>query len=126
MSSVRDLMPCLAITERNRTETVNDPFSWAALAAIRSVVTPNLFFRTVNNHTYPLLADKTIIKDFKILFKPLILRCLQHLATGAGFIPVLPTADKIQSKYHAAARTGINPIPTEDACNTLIINALPT
>ena len=27
---------------------------------------------------------------------------------GTGFIPVLPTADKIQSKYPAAARVGIN------------------
>ncbi len=41
-----------------------------------------------------------------------MLRLLQHSATvGAGFIPVLPTADKIQSKYNAAARTGINPAP---------------
>ena len=33
-----------------------------------------------------------------------------------GFIPVLPTADKIQSKYPAAARVGINPTPTEAKC----------
>ena len=47
-------------------------------------------------------------------------------AARVGIIPVLPTADKIQSKYHAAARAGINPAPTTDACNTLIINVLPT
>ena len=89
--------------------------------AVRSVVGPNLFFRTVTNHTYPHLANKTTIKDFKILFKLLTLRHLQHLtAVEAGFIPVLPTADKIQNKYHAAARTGINPAPTADECNTLI------
>ena len=34
----------------------------------------------------------------------------------AGFIPVLPTADKIQSKCPAAARVGINPTPTLDVC----------
>ena len=56
---------------------------------------------------------------------PLILRHLQHAsAVGAGFIPVLLTAVKIQNRYHAAARTGINPAPTVDACNTLDINAL--
>ena len=30
----------------------------------------------------------------------------------AGVIPVLPTAYKIQSKYPAAARVGINPTST--------------
>ena len=44
---------------------------------------------------------------------------------AAGFIPVLPTADKIQSKYHAAARVGINPTPTLDVCcRCLIISGL--
>ena len=57
----------------------------------------------------------------------MILSHLQHsAAVGAGFIPVLPTADKIQSKYHAAARTGINPARAADECNALIINVLPT
>ena len=37
-------------------------------------------------------------------------------AARVGFIPVLPTADKIQSKYPAAARVGINPTPTLDVC----------
>ena len=33
---------------------------------------------------------------------------------GMGFIPVLPTTDKIQSKCLTAARVGINPTPTGD------------
>ena len=32
-------------------------------------------------------------------------------AARVGFIPILPTADKIQSKCPAAARVGINPTP---------------
>ena len=40
--------------------------------------------------------------------KPLILRHLQHSATvGAGFIPVLPTADEMQNIYYTAARKNI-------------------
>ena len=43
----------------------------------------------------------------------LIKRALQHLAAeGTGLIPVLPTADKIQSKCPVATRVGINPTPT--------------
>ena len=62
-----------------------------------------------------------------ILFKPLILRYLHHSsAVGAGLIPVLPTVDKIQNKYNAAARMGINPTTTVDVCNTLISNVLTT
>ena len=66
-----------------------------------------------------------------------MIRSLQHsAAVVAGFIPALTATDKIQSncpaaatdkipsKYHAAARTGINPAPTVDVCNTLIINVL--
>ena len=37
-------------------------------------------------------------------------------AARVGIIPVLPTADKKQSKYTAAARVGINPTPTLDVC----------
>ena len=57
---------------------------------------------------------------------------LQHSAAeGMGFIPVLLTADKIQSKYPAVARVGINPTPTLDVCcyhfdNPLIAKALHT
>ena len=51
---------------------------------------------------------------------------LQHsAAVGAGFIPALPTADKIHGKYPAAARVGINPTPTLDVCcKRFIINVL--
>ena len=47
---------------------------------------------------------------------PLIAKVLHVSTVGAGFIPALPTADKIQSKYLAAARVVINPTPTE-CCN---------
>ena len=48
----------------------------------------------------------------------LIVNVLHTSAVGAGFIPALPTADKIQSKYPTAARVGINPTPTvTDCCN---------
>ena len=50
------------------------------------------------------------------LDNPLIAKVLHSAAVGMGFIPVLPTADKIQSKYPAAARVGISPTPTE-RCN---------
>ena len=39
---------------------------------------------------------------------PLITKVLHTSSVGAGFIPALPTADKIQSKYPAAARVVIN------------------
>ena len=46
--------------------------------------------------------------------------CVLHCSTlprvGAGFIPALPTTDKIQSKCTVAARVGINPTPTVDVC----------
>ena len=55
----------------------------------------------------------------------LIAKVLHTSAVGAGFIPALPTADKIQSKYPAAARVGINPTPTLDVCcRCLIISGL--
>ena len=47
---------------------------------------------------------------------PLITKVLHTSAVGTGFIPVLPTTDKIQSKYHAAARAGINHAPTVAEC----------
>ena len=46
----------------------------------------------------------------------LIINVLHLSAVGAGFIPVLPTAGKIQKKYNAAGRTGINPAPTAVEC----------
>ena len=52
---------------------------------------------------------------------------LQHsAAVGAGFIPVLLRADKIQSKYPAVARVGINPTPTLDVCCNHFDNPLIT
>ena len=74
---------------------------------------------------------------------PLIAKVLHASTVGAGFIPALPTADKIQSKYSAAARTGIqskypaaaregiNPSPTVTECcyhfdNPLIAKVLHT
>ena len=39
----------------------------------------------------------------------LIAKALHASAVGTGFIPVLPTADKIKSKYPAAAREGMKP-----------------
>ena len=55
----------------------------------------------------------------------LIANVLHASAVGMGFIPVLPAADKIPNKYNAAARTGINPAPTVDACcKYLIISGL--
>ena len=53
---------------------------------------------------------------------PLIAKVLHTSAVGTGFIPVLPTADKIQSKYPAAARMGINPTPCMYAANVLFLN----
>ena len=68
------------------------------------------------------------------LDNPLIAKVLHKSAVGTGFIPVLPTAnkiqskcqalpasDKIQSKCHAAARVGITPAAAE-CCNILIIS----
>ena len=50
---------------------------------------------------------------------------LHSAAVWKGFIPVLLTADKIQSKYPAAARVGINPSPTvEVCCKCFIISGL--
>ena len=59
------------------------------------------------------------------LDNPLIAKVLHASAVGVGFIPVLPTADKIQSKYPAAGRTGINPVPTAaECCKCFIISVL--
>ena len=42
------------------------------------------------------------------------------------FIPVLLTADKIQSKYPAAAREGMKPSPTVTECCYRVDNSLIT
>ena len=51
-------------------------------------------------------------------------KVLHASAVGTGFIPVLPTADKIQNKCPAAARVGINPTPTEAKCCNHLDNPL--
>ena len=48
---------------------------------------------------------------------PLIAKVLHTSAVGMGFIPVLPTADKIKSKCPAAAMMGINPSPAVGKCD---------
>ena len=70
------------------------------------------------NHT-PTLAECCNHFD-----NPLIAKVLHTSAVGMGFIPVLPTADKIQSKCPAAARVGINPTPTLAVCCNHLDNLL--
>ena len=65
------------------------------------------------------------------LDNPLIAKALHTSAVWTGFIPVLPTADKIKSKCTAAAMVGINPSTTiTECCNhfdsPLITKALHT
>ena len=55
----------------------------------------------------------TVTECYNLFDNPLITKVLHTSAVGTGFIPVLLTADKIQSKYPAAARVGINPTPTD-------------
>ena len=43
---------------------------------------------------------------------------------AAGFIPVLPTEDKIQSKCPAASRVGINPTPTWMYAANVLLSAV--
>ena len=57
---------------------------------------------------------------------PLIAKVLHASTVGAGFIPALPTTDKILSKNPAAARVGINPTPTLDVCCNHVDNSLIT
>ena len=46
---------------------------------------------------------------------PLIAKVLHIFAVGMGLIPVLPTADKIQSKCPAAARVRVTVPQTDTA-----------
>ena len=48
---------------------------------------------------------------------PLIAKVLHTSAVGMGFIPVLPTADKIQNKCPAAPRVGMKPSPALSKCD---------
>ena len=45
-------------------------------------------------------------------------------SVGVGFIPTLAAAGHLFCILSAVGRTGINPVPTADACNTLAINEL--
>ena len=67
----------------------------------------------------------TEVKCCNLFDNPLIVKVLHTSAVGTGFIPALPTADKIQSKCPAAGRTGINPVPTAaNCCKCFIISVL--
>ena len=58
-------------------------------------------------------------------YPPPSLKRLQHSANlGVGLIPTLAAAGYLLCILSAVGRTGINPIPTVDACNTLAINGL--
>ena len=48
---------------------------------------------------------------------PLIAKVLHTSAVGMGFIPVLPAADKIQSKCPTAAGVGMKPSPALGKCD---------
>ena len=81
--------------------------------AVRSVERPNLcnYFQSI------------IRSD--ILCKTLVIRRLQHsAAVGVGFIPILAAAWLLPKFSAEVGRAGINPAPTVDECNTLIINMM--
>ena len=71
------------------------------------------------------LADANIVTTLDVCCNhfdnPLIAKVLHSAAVGAGFIPALPTADKIQSKYPAAARVGMKPSPELGKCDQCMI-----
>ena len=52
---------------------------------------------------------------------PLIAKVLHASAVGTGFIPVLPTADKIKNKCTAAAMMGITTSPAVGKCDQCMI-----
>ena len=53
----------------------------------------------------------TVAECYNHFDNPLIAKVLRTSIVGAGFIPVLPTADKIKSKCTAVARMGMSPSP---------------
>ena len=62
---------------------------------------------------------------------PLIINYLQGnlgqggaYPVGVGFIPILASAGYLHQFLLVVGRTGINPVPTADTCNTLAINGL--
>ena len=68
----------------------------------------------------------TVTECYNLFDNPLITKALYTSAVGTGFIPVLPTTDKIQSKCPAATRVGINPTPTVTECYNHFDNPLIT
>ena len=52
----------------------------------------------------------TVAECCNHFYNPLIAKVLHTSAVGAGFIPALPTADKIQSKYLQQHRARIDDI----------------
>ena len=54
----------------------------------------------------------------------LITNVLHASAEGAWFIPALAAAGYWLCILSAVGRTGINPVPTVDVCNTLAVNRL--
>ena len=83
---------------------------------------------TVTNRYGILFPNWVVICHPSFIF--LIDMCFQSIhskcpaAARVGFIPVLPTADKIQSKYPAAARVGINPTPTWMYATDVLLSAV--
>ena len=59
----------------------------------------------------------TVAECCKRFDNPLIAKVLHTSSVGTGFIPVLPTADKMKSKCTAAALMGINPSPALGKCD---------
>ena len=54
------------------------------------------------------------------------LLCILSAVGRTGINPTLDAAVYLLQFLSVAARTGINPVHTANACNTLIINMLPT
>mgnify|MGYP006369320731 CR=1 FL=1 len=53
-----------------------------------------------------LTLARGMVTYLPLLWNMLVINVLHTSAVGAGFIPVLPTTDKILNKFPAAARTG--------------------
>ena len=84
-------------------------------------------------HQFLLVADRTGINPIptadvcNTLAISGLSKWSQHSANvGVGFIPTIAAAWHLHQFLPAVSRVGINPIHTVDACNTLIINMLPT
>ena len=99
----------------------------------------NIFSPNPNSHrvergvewgigNWRLALSETVNNDQRTCEKPCpyggwVLQCSIH-PVGVGFIPTLAAAGYLLCILSAVGRTGINPVPTADACNTLAINVL--